>query len=831
MDPWSKLIRRAQAFRDALVRASEDASAAGSGSANLTVKDGEKNRKFFQGSLLENLLAEESSCLPDREGVQENLGGEGGGEGEEEHYAEEEEGEDSWDMNNCTDLEQENPGDVAEEALLQELFFPANKKLRFSSSLKQHAVADALLDRNTVCLTVNVGKLILCQGVRNALHEMVTDVGTDTLLSSCLLTLIFPVITAERVEVGSSPEQCISIRPIKGNGHEFVFDHHSQLFWKLPLNQDLSSIWNAQQMMKASIEVVVGDGEVLHGNAYLSLQNVVNQRPAALQLNMVLVRCDTSSRHRSMHSSNAKQEQKSCTRKCQRNSIPTLLIQDAQKPLAMLEVGLKLVHDVGDRGNALLLKNLAPTTEEAWLYVYIPKGLSTIKGDSLHERRKSLILMIKSGNQSVLRLFFKGSLTAKIDYQLKVMGGRFADALLMSPDPKDISTIFLEVWCNPSGLLSGRNDGLQNLIGLAKVPLCAVVDQRESPEKSILDGFFSLWHPRSDAKGQKLRITVYRGSKTEMLRVLQENRSAEVIQRHCRLLLERLHKKKLRKRHESNGGSLLQGETLRHVFEVTVQRAKHIPVEKLSNNGCRYNCRGVFIKYIFPGEDDPLFTHIRRLFDLPIKFHKWVECEEKTSNLTVQVAYDRVDLAESHLLDGTIFYNQMSASHLQLKSLLEVMVLDVKINQAELHTTMPHKNVSSIRFSLFPCNRELESKYPPIMTYLDEMAYQLKSTFMIMLDMLIIKELWESYMTFEVWQQRPQAHESFSSTSIEGRWIGVAIAPCVMLISQRDGVCGWIDLVGLNKQSVGCLKVSVKFLRWHASSRNEDHEINVQPTN
>ncbi|MCO5615037.1 hypothetical protein L7F22_069325 [Adiantum nelumboides] len=181
-----------------------------------------------------------------------------------------------------------------------------------------------------------------------------------------------------------------------------------------------------------------------------------------------------------------------------------------------------------------------------------------------------------------------------------------------------------------------------------------------------------------------------------------------------------------------------------------------------------------------------LSLKIRRMFDLPIKFHKWVKCGGGTPNLTVQVAYDRVDLTECHLLDGTVFYNFSSTSHLPLKALLEIKVLDLKINQVNFYTSIPHIDVTSIRFTLFPCNRELESKYPPIMTYLDEIAYQLKSTFTILLDVLTIKELWESYMTFEVWQHRPQNHERLLLTSHEGIWIGVAIAPCVMLLSRKQ---------------------------------------------
>ncbi|MCO5615036.1 hypothetical protein L7F22_069324 [Adiantum nelumboides] len=549
MDPWSKLIRRAQAFRDALVQAAEDTSAAGA-----RRKDDKKNTKSFQGGLLQNLLAEESIRLANREIVEEDDVGEARGE-EEEDGDEEDEGDDCWDISNHTDLEQEHPGDVAEEALLQELFFPAKKKLHCSSSLKQFDAADALLDRNTVCLTVNVGKVFLYQCVKTLPHRMVTDVGTDALLSSFLLTLTFPSITTERVEVGCSPEQCIFIRPIKGNGHEFFFDHHSQLFWKLPVNQDLCSIWNVQQMMKASIEVAVGGVDVLHGNAYLPLQNVVELKPAALQLNMVLVGCDTSSRNKSMQpSSNAKQEQRSA-RRCQKNNFPTLLIQDDQKPVAMLEIGLKLVHDGSDCDNASILKNLVPTTKETWLYVYIHNGLSKIKCDSLHERRKSLLLMIKSGNQSVLRLLFRGSLTAKADYREQVISN-VADALLMLPSGKERCNIFLEVWCNHNGLSHTRSDGLQNLIGLAKVPLFAVLDKQKNPEKSILDGFYSLWHPQSNAKGQKLRVTVYYGSKTEMLRVLHQNRSVVVIQRHCRVFLERLCKKNSRKWHDGNRDTL-----------------------------------------------------------------------------------------------------------------------------------------------------------------------------------------------------------------------------------------------------------------------------------
>lgn len=224
--------------------------------------------------------------------------------------------------------------------------------------------ADSFLDKNTLCLTVNVGKLLFCHPVRNLNCRLVTDIATNDLASSCFLTLIFPAITSEKLQVGSSPEQCISIKPIKANGNEFFFEHHSQLFWKLPSDQLFSNIWNAQQMMKVSVEVMVPDGEMIHGNAYLPLQNVVKQMFSMLQLNMVLVGVDRGSQNSCIQASNSmKQEQKRDLRSHQKKEICMMLKQDSQKPLAILEIGLKLAHGMHDNDSAVIPKNVSHATE------------------------------------------------------------------------------------------------------------------------------------------------------------------------------------------------------------------------------------------------------------------------------------------------------------------------------------------------------------------------------------------------------------------------------------------------------------------------------------
>lgn len=166
-----------------------------------------------------------------------------------------------------------------------------------------------------------------------------------------------------------------------------------------------------------------------------------------------------------------------------------------------------------------------------------------------------MILVIKSGNNSILRFYFMASPSTKIRSQPRAMASNFADALLQAADQIGKSMVFIEIWCNCNGSSKLKSDGLENLSGLVKVPLPAIGDKQKSSDISIVDGLFSLWHPRSDAEGQRVRVTIYMGSKPEMLRILQETRSAVIIQKQGRKFLERVRKEKLRRRQfsESNG--------------------------------------------------------------------------------------------------------------------------------------------------------------------------------------------------------------------------------------------------------------------------------------
>ncbi|KAH7440134.1 hypothetical protein KP509_04G093200 [Ceratopteris richardii] len=939
MDPWSELIRRVQAFRNALVQASEDTLPTSKfRPTNINKNGGRKHDTSFDVGLLQNILAEKDTSSVDSE---DSITGDGHSqssreEEDEEDREEEGHGKEDGDLLEYVNYEQERPDDLAEEALLQELFFPADVKVASSSVYKN--CKGTRPSANSISLSVNVGKLVLCQNIRNTSNRLSTDIGTDTgtdtITPTCLLTLIFPAVIAENREVGCSPEQRISIMPIKSNGDEFSFAHHSQLFWNLPSNEALPNLWRTHEMMTASIEVSTGGGEVLCGNAYLPLQSVVEKSPSTVDLHMVLVRSEPASGNGcGQDTRSAQQQHRNGHSRCQKKSNISWLKQNDKKPLAILEIGLTLVRGVPEEGRYSLLNNMASKPEETWLYVYIHNGLSTMRCNSFHPNSQSLLLVIKFGIQSVRRLFYRSINNAITNHLHGVLPGKFSDALLKLTDRTEGRNLFVEVWCNICGSSKERRDGLENLIGLAKVTIPTLSRGYENTSsRCLVDGSFSLWHPRSDSEGQKLRLTVYGGSKSELLRVLQETRSAITIQRHGRMLLERIQNK----RHDGKLSLKSKGETFRHVFEVTVQRAKHIPLGRLSNNDHGYTCRGLFIKYNFPREEDPLFTHdmelqetvvfgavahhritlpqgqsllyyftdldentcglrfelwsnvlensenkydkvsiekfsvsedqeksvhlledrgstlwiekcigtavlpmhellsflknvykdhvslkIKRVFNLPIKFKRWVECQGEIPYLTIQVAYDIVELAESHLLDGTIFHDHMNASQFPLKSLLEVAILDIKINQNQSMSLL-HMDVLCIRFALFPCNRELENKHPPIVAQLDKGVYHAKFTLNVILDAVTIKELWESYMTFEIW--RISIHEAEGSGSSKDRKqdvrIGVAIAPCVMLLSQKQGVSGCIDLVGLNRQPLGHLRVSVKFVSTQVFASN-----------
>eukprot|EP00249_Psilotum_nudum_P011026 c22924_g1_i2 orf=242-1471(+) len=196
--------------------------------------------------------------------------------------------------------------DLADEAFMQELFFSGQGCQPYSSQRWPDGCTDSFPVRvlspegagiwerrksltDNICLTITVGKLFLCKPTGKEFAEATSKCsGHMNPTCECLLTLIFPEIALENNALGTYPEQRISIMPVKIGRNELFFEHQSQLFWRFSPGQLPCDLWTSQ-ILKVSITVRWYSGGTLHGVGYLSLANVAKAVPSSFHTSLVIV--------------------------------------------------------------------------------------------------------------------------------------------------------------------------------------------------------------------------------------------------------------------------------------------------------------------------------------------------------------------------------------------------------------------------------------------------------------------------------------------------------------------------------------------------------------
>eukprot|EP01018_Ginkgo_biloba_P037228 Gb_08275 [translate_table: standard] len=222
-------------------------------------------------------------------------------------------------------------------------------------------------------------------------------------------------------------------------------------------------------------------------------------------------------------------------------------------------------------------------------------------------------------------------------------------------------------------------------------------------------------------------------------------------------------------------------------------------------------------------------------FHLPIFLsQQWASLGTRTPKLVIEISYKVMEPEAENLLQGTIFSDLKRLNRniqLPLKTKLSIQILQVADSQNEtaansackwreigflvifilLEHFMTLKGIFScasfpcpeynketnghhgpddnfyVRFSLFPSNRELEKHFPPtvILFKVEELMHSRTSTqeLPLIVNASVIKELWRSQMSFEVWKHRTITAQYEAADVL----IGTAIAPCSVLLSRTKG--------------------------------------------
>jgi hypothetical protein len=139
------------------------------------------------------------------------------------------------------------------------------------------------------CVRVTVGKIVLCNPALRDLVDVVMPIGLSPKLKkthpvcSCLLTVLFPAI------VQPSPEQHICISPVAFATREAIFDHQSQLCWKL-LPNDAKTLehWRTQNLRVMVALSWQHEFETLECTGSILLENVVRSMPSTYQTSLGL---------------------------------------------------------------------------------------------------------------------------------------------------------------------------------------------------------------------------------------------------------------------------------------------------------------------------------------------------------------------------------------------------------------------------------------------------------------------------------------------------------------------------------------------------------------
>lgn len=206
---------------------------------------------------------------------------------------------------------------------------------------------------DVLCLRVTIGKLVLCGPTVRDLADIECPAFPSRTLNShpsctCLLTISFPAV------VQPFPEQRISISPIKFQSREALFDHQSQLSWKLPSGQTLEQ-WRCQEL-RVTVSPTWHRFEALKCIGSILLEKVVGSMPNAYRTSLALALFYEP--HRSSSSSPFRRKLKICEKhnlegsQCPGSSCSQPSMRSGRsgpkrkrEPVARVDIVLQLTRD------------------------------------------------------------------------------------------------------------------------------------------------------------------------------------------------------------------------------------------------------------------------------------------------------------------------------------------------------------------------------------------------------------------------------------------------------------------------------------------------------
>ncbi|CAM6061680.1 unnamed protein product [Sphagnum tenellum] len=567
------------------------------------------------------------------------------------------------------------------------------------------------------CVRVNVGKIVLCNPALRDFVDIVMPIGLSQKLKkthpvcSCLLTVLFPAI------VQPSPEQHICISPVAFATREAIFDHQSQLCWKL-LPNDAKTLehWRTQNLRVMVALSWQHEFETLECTGSILLENVVRSMPSTYQtsLGLTILHHDphphsrtsnnsTWGQWRRNHGKHILERSKSLHTTCNSSTIGgtsqgrCLGQKTCQKnlggesPVARIEIALQLSY--GDSTAHRQKDNQV----DLWLYVNLRDINGCLSKAVNHSQAHCLLLVVKSGPRFVHRVPFPYLGWHRWCHKFAAKGS--SDAVVQAPPKLENSVLFIEVWYDQGWKNENLQEGLEDLVGLIKIPLritnitssCEAQHQCKEGQEVVVvvaKGYFPVQDPIRYVVCGEVQVIVMLGMEYQLRRLQQESRAAIIIQWHVRDFLRRkscMSKKTLKIRETRISRGKRQGDEkhrflssvamVQHVVQLFVWQAIGLP----ALDSLHFSCGRAFIKYLFPGEDEALFTQVRKTFNLPLTLVRKlpsVHLNDGNPELVVQVNYSSYKLGAECLLHGTIFDNQeWFLEDMPLQAELEIKII------------------------------------------------------------------------------------------------------------------------------------------------------------
>ncbi|XP_002986873.2 uncharacterized protein LOC9642876 [Selaginella moellendorffii] len=487
-DPLTKLILRAQAFRDKLAESSSR--------HRESVKSIERSSQKDASLEVDLILA-------------------GAGAGD--------------DNSRLLGLGNDDEKEAEEEAaLLQELFFSRESTTTTATTRSTTGTTEIDPRNDGLCLLVTIGKVVLLDETVEDLTKIKPSIlchfgSTISMLSSCtcLLTLFFPaVFDAQGLKL--CPEQRISVTPVTVQKRMLLFDYRSQLFWKLASTR-VQQEWCAQPV-KTTLYLRWQSGEALECYGYVSLNNAI--QVGGLQTSLVLAA--GKSIKDDVHPAVIKPTRY----KTKASSVePVTSLRSSKsnidlegRAIATVDIGMVLVGEssVGAAPKKTSCYIHAGDEQEPWIYLNLHNlGAEFTRVQSA--RSQTMLLVVKSGCRVA---FASIRLSRKNRYRQK-----FLDAVLQ-PSPSEECLIFLEAWDSLRAYEGLGEGGLEGLLGMLKVPYSLGSWTERTSRHGIVkfSGCFRVWHPSKKSVSGKVTVIVVLGLRYQVLKIQKENQAAAVIQ-------------------------------------------------------------------------------------------------------------------------------------------------------------------------------------------------------------------------------------------------------------------------------------------------------------